>query len=170
MTRGGDYYSLFALVAPGVPSLSDNDAGHVRLVEDDPGVGPPRAAQVRRRDAPHRATPEHEPARVVLALPALRRDEPGRHRRRRRPDLAPLEHGPAVAPDEVQGALDVAPLVVVPPAHVAQRVLHAHEPAPVERRSVAEHQRRHRRRDPAAVVLAVRVLQRVSAAPWSEVN
>lgn len=153
-----DDYSLCALVAPGVPPLADDDAGHVRLEEDDPGVAAPRAAQVRRRDAPHRAALEDEAARVGVAHPALRRDEPGPHGRRRRPYLAALEDGLAVAEDEVHGALDVAALVVVPPLDVAQRVLDAHEAAPVEGRPVARHQRRHRRRDPLPAPV-VRVLR-----------
>jgi hypothetical protein len=140
------HYSLAALVVPGVPSLSHYDLGHVGPVEDDPGKGPPRAAEVRRRRAGHLALAEHEPGRLRTAGPAVRRDEPRPERHRCRGDLAALEDGLSVAEDEVCDALDVAAFVVVPPVQVAQRVLQAGEGAPVERRAVAGHQRRHRRR------------------------
>lgn len=144
--------SLFALVVPGVPAEADDGGGHGCPVEHDARVGTPRAAQVRRGGAADGARGEHEPARVGRAAPALRRDEPGR-RRRRGGDVAEVEDGLGFPEDEVDGALDVAALVVVPPQQVAQRVLQPHEAAPVERRPVSGHQRRHRRRHPPVRVL-----------------
>lgn len=132
--------------APVVPAGGGDDVGQEGAREDDARVSPPRAPQVHL----HPVRPDHPAvdervARVLGARAALLRREGARGAAGALDDVerAALVERQRVAEDEVDGALDEAVLVVVPPGVVVERVLGAQEAAPEEGGLVARDLERH---------------------------
>lgn len=133
------------VTVPLKPAAGLNEGAHVGVDVDGPGELLPGAAQVGGLGGEDEAVLDGEAGALVRVLAALGGDGDLLERERHaREDAAPLEHGRAVAEDEVDCAVDVALPVELPQRVRVQRVLVPLEAALEECRLVRVHAHRHR--------------------------
>ena len=129
-------------VSPIVPSFGGDDLLHVSVGKDDPREGTPSPAQVESARACDGALNERE-ARVLKHVLSLLSRQGSEAIGSGVKPAPPIERE-AVAEDEVDRALNVAVLKVVPSDVVVESVLRPHKPAIQEGRFVRRDPERHR--------------------------
>lgn len=140
-----EHRSLLAGVVPVVPASRVHRCGHVGESEHDAGVLAPWTPQDGGAgpDARQLAPDEAVSRAVRLGCP-LRRERAAVGRRR--VQVTFFKESPAVSADEIGATFDVAPVVVMTPLIVEERVLERQEAAPVEGRPVSRDSHRDGRR------------------------